>query len=811
MGSKSQRKKEQMAQKRNEKRKRQLEAQKRLAARGRVRSTPGGQRGYNPLAEIPLPSNLRHRERLAQSVPHAWPGELPEDTAVFDNTALASLPTESATQAQAVREALQAALESRGDEAQKCVASIPRGSSFSDWRLFIRGLVEWLAGDSTAASDAWKRLDAERRPGRIATTMMLALRTDLEQATPPQAQPETAPSDCFDAAQLYHARLLRRVRFDRPALKIAETGANHPEEEKRLILGPRKIDWVARFVGEYQDTEPALAAALAQTALRRAYNQNFSNLFDEAVRKIPGPKHDPCNRLLTFFYYCKFTRDNVAEQKADRALEDYLKRELPQNKSLTAELRGAIASYIHLREAQDLMAPAEVSMFRFLEPEEDSKAVRNHLLAAAIASPGHAAVYQAHVSWINSKLENDRLSKAEETKFEKELAEVMSKWAQGAPHDPEPRLWLVDHLLEEEKLEEARPHVDFLAASRQEIPLVRATPWKWQLLEAMRLCRRKAWLPEVPARLAEVEKQWPGWLPKQWLPYLSAALVLRSGQLDAFEICRQRICTESGLARDSLADACLMLGAAQRMRATSQELKPLRAAVDQNLKKIDELPLEDLLATGSFFWDLHRARLLYPAYRLQGKTIGKALLARLQTDGKELLARLDKDSPRVLELLPDERLQKSMLWGAEYRYWSNGYETKVPAFFAQLEFKQYPIYAAAKLHAFLHQTYWWGADKYAQLGPILRAAAASEPDAYYRHWYVDLANRLDDALAEQKKRMSRSPLGNLFGFADDEDDDEDDDYDYDEAVDFDPDCDCPECMAARKAYKSAKASQAKSH
>ena len=65
----------------------------------------------------------------------------------------------------------------------------------------------------------------------------------------------------------------------------------------------------------------------------------------------------------------------------------------------------------------------------------------------------------------------------------------------------EPRLWLVDYLLENERLEEARPHVDFLAASRQDDPRVRATPWKWQLLEAMRLCRRKAWLADVPARL----------------------------------------------------------------------------------------------------------------------------------------------------------------------------------------------------------------------------------------------------------------------------------------------------------------------
>jgi hypothetical protein len=792
MGSKSQRKKEQFAQRRNEKRKRQ-QAKRRLETRGKQENSRGPQLGIAPLAEIPLVSNARHRQRLAQQVPQSWPGELPEDAAIFDDAALAKLLPELTPQVSAVREALQDALASRGDDALKRVSAIPRSSPLSEWRLFLRGLIDWLAGASAKAGDTWKRLDPERRPGRIATAMMIALRHDLEHATPCQGQPESSPTtstwDRFDDAQLYHGKLLRRVRFDRAALRVAEAGVNVPEEAKELLLGPRKIHWLKQFIAEYEDTEPELATAMAQVALRRAYAQTYCNLFDEAARKIRGPRHDRRNLLLTFFFYNRFTSDSLTQQKADRALKEYLTRDLPQNESLSAPLRDAIASQIHLNEALFLMQPADGDLMFNLNfgASKNTKEIRNHLLAAVKAVPGHSAVYKTHVNWINSKLDYDRIVKAEQSRLKDELADVMRRWSQGAPDETEPRLWLVDYLLENEQLDEARPHVEFLAASRQDHPRVRATPWKWQLLEAMRLCRRKAWLADVPARLDEAEKTWPAWLPMDWLPYFKAAWTLRTGRTEAFEDERRRICEKSGRVRDSLADACLMLSAAQLMRATPAELKPLRAAADQALQRIDSLPLADLFETGSFFWDLHRVQLLYPAYRLQGKAVGKALFGRL-----------GKNPALVLQGLDDARTQQAVLWGSEYRFWSNGYETKFPSFFSKPATQRHPVFAAARLNALLKERYAWGIKKHQELGPLLRAAAAAERDVYHRHWFLEMADQLDDRLAQELKRSFSSPFGNLFGFG--ERDAEEDD------LGFDPNCDCSECRAARQAQQQTSAS-----
>jgi hypothetical protein len=127
-----------------------------------------------------LQGNSRHRQRLAQQKPRAWNGETPEEVAVFEDSVVESLSPELANQVSAVREALQVACESRGDEALKCVSRVSRSSPLSQWRLFIRGLVPWMADDTAAASEAWRRLDPERRPGRIAIAMMVSLRTDLD-------------------------------------------------------------------------------------------------------------------------------------------------------------------------------------------------------------------------------------------------------------------------------------------------------------------------------------------------------------------------------------------------------------------------------------------------------------------------------------------------------------------------------------------------------------------------------------------------------------------------------------------------------
>ena len=360
MGSKSQRRKERLAQKERQARKRQAKRKKLDPSRER-------QPWFQRKVEVPLGSNSRHRQRLAQQLPRAWTGETPEDVAVFDDSVLSTLPPEVAHQVAAVREALQDATESRGENAVKVTAVISRGSPLSEWRLFIRGLVDWRTGDTAAASEAWGRLDPERRPGRIAPAMMLALRSDLEllpsqvvrlQANENSGETSRASSwDHWDELLLYHAKLVRRVRFDRAALRLASTALTAPEESKRLLLGPRKIQWLRQFVREYGETEPALAAALVQTA----WAGHLLSIFPTCLMTPPGrcPGSDTiagtsCSHFSTTVVSRTMLR---RQERLQRALDQYLNVDLPQNEALSESLRGTIASQIHFYEATSLIEP----------------------------------------------------------------------------------------------------------------------------------------------------------------------------------------------------------------------------------------------------------------------------------------------------------------------------------------------------------------------------------------------------------------------------------------------------------------------
>jgi len=757
--------------------------------------------GANPFTNVRPPqiipgSNARHRERIASQIPQAWPGETAEDAAVFDDQLLAALAPDAAVQVSAVREALKCACELRGDEALKCTSSIPRSSPCSEWRLFVRGLVSWLKNEFTAAGESWERLNPERRPGRIATVMMNSLNAGLENASlqKPTHPAENASSidwsQRLDERLLYHARLLRRVRFDRAAIRVAEAGLRAPEEFKELLIGPGKLHWLLKFAEEYRETEPDLVAALQAVALRRAFIQDFADVFKTASKVIRGPQHDPQNLLLSFFFELRFTNERGSKDLAEQSLNRYLKESLPKNEALTKPLRAAIASSIHLAEAiSKMQSPTRMPFSFFGQPEEDTSGIRQHLKEAIKALPTHRLAHKSYADWIESKLDEQRLSAKQKVSLGKELADVMKRWSQGVPDEVRPRLWLIDYLFENEELEEAKPHVEWMAASRHENPQVRAIPWKWQILEAMRLCRRKAWLSDVAARLQDAERLWPAWLSKEWLPYLQAAVILRSGKTDDFEATRTQILANSGLKRNSLTDACMMLGAAQLMRVPAADLKPLRVPVDTALKNLRNVSDAELLRVSQFFWDLHRSQLLYPAYRMHGRKIADQIRGILRENPR-----------RVVGHMEDPEIRSAILLCAEIGCFGDGYSVRFPPVLMQRDIRNHPICVAARVNAYLKLKHHWSDGDFRDEGSLLREASKSERDPFYRSWFVELAEEFDEVMAENKKGpfgFESSFFGAMFGgMGQQNDDDDDEDTLY---ASSDSDCDCPACRAARKA------------
>ena len=480
---------------------RKAKAQARRSQKQRERKTRRATKNKRQIQST-LEINLRHRQRIAAQQPEAWTNEPLVDVAVFSDDALTTLDQELQSQVSVVREALDAISKSDGERARERVSMIPRKSQLSDWRLLIRGLHSWLANDFEAARAAWERLDQDRRPARIANVLSASKCEEIAAKVAEPAENLPAIVAGLDSTQLLAARLVRRIRFDRAAIRVATTMVSQPLPEglpDDVVIIPELIQQIREFARNFDQTEPRLVNSLRQHALGLGYSQPYSDVFDLARNSIAGPVHDPHNFLLGFFY---FVTTEGQEERADRELEQFLDH-LSKNDRLSKPLRNALLGQCYLNEANALIDQSD-SFFFWDKPDDHE--IESLLKKSIAAYPLNRDAHQTFAAWLQSQADNERISKQRQKRATQMLPDVMTRWAKAIDDAVEPRLWLVDYLIENEQLEEAEPYVQWLSASRQDDPRIRATPWKWRMMESMRLCRRKNWLPQVPAVLEEANR-----------------------------------------------------------------------------------------------------------------------------------------------------------------------------------------------------------------------------------------------------------------------------------------------------------------
>ncbi len=756
-----------------------------------------GKSAKPPKRRKPSPPASRDPDRLKRRVsrvrPLAWADETPEDVAVFDDTVLARLAPEVAAEVSLVRQSLELVSDSFGNEANNQLASISRRSPMSEWRLFIRGLVHWYENRIDDARESWNRLDTQRRPSRIARALIASERSDLQthlDAASTSTLGQEAQSLGWDNEILSAAKLVRQVRVDRPAIveAIRETSRRErmPAELASLcLLGPERLDWVIEFCAEHRQLEPQLVKAIEQAALDRVTKQPFDDLHQLATAKLSGPTHDPKHLLNQSFYHRKFSGGEV---RSASFMEQYLTKSLPNNTQISSQLKAAIQCELFLEEARREAQPApNLGIFsRFMSPPVNDKQVAKLYLKALAVYPAHTVAHREYVEWILEHLDSENKRNSQRETFEALLLPAMRAWSEGLPDEIEPRLWLVDHYLENEELEAAQPHVKWLSGSRHADPRVRATPWKWELLEAMRMCRRKSWVAGAIDRLDAAERIWPNWLSKDWLPYFRAAILLRQGELDSFNTARREIRSQreaSGRPVDKLSDAVMMLGAAQHMRVPAADLKTLRAPVDEAVKQVDQLEDAELIHAASFFWDMHRSNLAYPAYRMHGGKFAKELFDRFKS-----LRKGDFNG-----LMERSEFRDAVFWLAERRSFGDGYEYKPPVnLLRQATDLTKSVVAVASILRNNSFSRFRLRDHLSDI-EFLRKAAAMEQDPYYRFWFGSLAERADAAVAASAARNAGLNSFDPFGWMDNDDDDDEEDDEEDD----DYECDCPACRAER--------------
>ncbi|WP_146583004.1 hypothetical protein [Neorhodopirellula pilleata] len=728
---------------------------------------------------------MRLKARLAKQTPEPWEDEPIEDVALFQEHVLTKLSDDLADQARMIREAMEHIGSYMPGDALEALHVIPRRSPYSQWRLFLKGLAAWMKDDLATAQEVWSRLDRHRRPHRIAVSLVMAHCDDLPdsparlpasewiesegiesegiESGESVTEPTTSWRDELDADLLYHAKLVRRSHVDRVAVRAAQALLRIPNLIEDATVEPEHVEWLREFTKDYQAIEPDFVQALHETTVRRAFCGPFVDMFELAAKHFQGPKHDRKNTLLRFLYNLPINNSYPNNGDTSQILENYLYRELPNNQELPEPLRAAIASHVHMLRAAEEINKQESrgGPFAAFLPPPDLNVIRSCLNDSVQAYPKNTVAWQGLEAVFQDRLNDNDLLKASRDMLESELADVRERWVAAIPDAIEVRLKLVDYLLENDQSDRAKSHVQWLSGTHTDNPLAGAMQWKWNLLEAMRLCRRKSWLSQAPDRLDAAQRQWPKWLSQDWLPYLRAAVDLRAGDAKAMD----------SFGDDPLS-ACMKLAAAQRMRVPAAELKSLRAEVDAGLAKATELSTDHLVSMASFFWDLRRTGLVYPAYRMHGTKFLQILKDRF-----------DADNHLVSEHLDDSRVRAALFLMAEEGFFNSMRDLYFPTFMRPDTRPLPPPLAATQSIAILKRRVNWGIETFANLTDAVRSGAQSG-NAFERHFYHDLADRFEQRIRDAQKNEFGflGSMMNRFGSEMDESDNE---------------CDCEDCRAAR--------------
>ena len=636
------------------------------------------------------------------------------------------MPEELRSQASDVRLALAEACCRMPGEAAERLASIPRRSPYADWRLLVRGMLSWNDDKLSEAQEVWSRLDTDRRPWRIAAALVLAHREDLTELKLNKTSVD-ANSDIwlsnYDETILLHAKLTRQSQIDRVALRAARGVMRVVSTVRDATVSPDHIRWLEDFTRNYESIEPDLVQAMHETMIARAQHGQYVDIFEDCTEKFRGPRHDRNNTLAKFNFFL-----DEDFKVAKQYLDAYMNTDLPRNGEISTALKQAITSQLHLYLGS-LMCVREQSSglpLHFAFNPKINDYIIQQFENAIETCPFNRFAYDCLEARLQVLLTEGDFDKGTRDEVEDEISQLWERRLKHLPDDLPTRLRLVDYLLENEKSDRAQEHIGLLTGLQGSDPLAASIHWKWNLLESMRLARRKTSLTKSAVHLDEAEKLWPKWLSVAWLHYLRAAHQVRSGSSTAFEQMPEQLRCPS-----KVTEACMQLGAAQRMSVPAAEIKMLRNKVDAFAAPGNSLAWNDLISVASFFWDLHRTNLKYTAYRMHA---GK-FLARLHG---QFLAR----PSLMLDDLDNPSVRAALFILAREGYFGNTYTLAVPHCLHTRRVADHPVVAATTTLALIKLTSRFESRRFLRYVKVLENAGQKESDPYYRHFYLSLSETL---------------------------------------------------------------------
>ncbi len=701
-----------------------------------------------------------HSAGLLELRPKIASAESIEDAAIFNKECRLKLSNELQLEATKVIEALELTGNSKFDEAIDRLKEIPRSSPFADWRLFIRGLHSYYSGELGATRQNWTRLDRARRPARIAATLLLA---EVDESLGGESQTTSS-------VMVEHAKTLR---FRKKAIAAAIAIAQVRHRDPGTTFSVSQSAMLSNFRDAFSKLDPEFVSTVSLACVQLSLHQGDWGLFERLIKTVPGPPDDPNWNRTKFLYATNFQGfDNVLE-KVSKA---YINQDLPRLTQLPEELKNALACKILLVLAEEKRSSQDVStsIFSFRKSKNEYDQINDLFRKAIEKYPRYRPAHEKLIGSLEAQLEENGLSKSNEERLEKELVVAQEKFVQSIPDELETALSLIDFYLEEDQLDKANALVQRLSGQRLEDPLAKALPWKLKLREAMRLSRRKTDLALANKALDDAESLWPTWLNRNWLPFLHAALALRSGDLAKFEELKANAIRDQKIS--DFVGRLMAFAALQQMNIPIANLKPFRTEIDLQIKNASKASLADLFSIGAFFWDLVRTGLEHKGYRLQASKLGRAFADQIKFHDNS-----DLDATQV----------NAFCWGAHHRFWPLGNDYSPKPSFKKLAMKEARI-AAAVLEWLIECDSFPDSRMvdYQPLITLTKEAARHEKDPFYRYQFDQIADEAIDIVSEVKARdAQRRSYATTFI--------DEGEYSEDEDEEFDDVCDCPKCRAKR--------------
>lgn len=711
--------------------------------------------GHHPSGLLrPVATTVVPKDRISSLKPMPSPDESGEDIAILSKASRVTLAPELQREADAVVEALEQVSTGEFERAVSSLSGISRVSPYSDWRLFVRGLVAFYQHDKETACQNWARLDRKRRPARIANTLLLSVTDkplDETMVGPAQDLVETAQS----------------VLEFREAIAAATQIASVKHRDNEASFSVSQVAMLLNLRENFSKVASEFVTAFSQACVRLCTFQPYSDVFELIQPSVTGPKNDPRWNLLAFNYYRQF---EDAGDSVHTVANDYLQGDLPKLSHLAEDVRGALASTILVKQARiESERKSGRSLNYGFKPGNPTKL--EDLLTAAIKSyPKNRLAHQLLIESYERQLKGlGDLEIVEKKRFRATEAMV-----EQFGDEVERMLYLIDCYFEEEEIEKAEKLVHRLNQMRHDDPVVKALPWKLKIREAMFLSRRKNQLNQARQSLADAESIWPQWLDRRQLLFLRAAVELRAGNKARFDELNAAAREQCGC--ESWVADVMMFAAMQQMNIPNTELKPHRESILARASDAYNVPLDELCSLGAFFWDLNRVAMKHKAYRIHASNFGKILSVRLYN------GEIPGNKPVFLE---------SLGWLALHDFWS---EERYPIPTWLDSWMDEPKAVAAALEPmFRNRLARYEMSNYSKQIELLATAAEVESDPFYRYRFETIARKSRELVAsvEAQDRFASRRFHSSM-----EDDDED--YLEDELTD-ESFCNCPSCRAERAA------------